>query len=128
MEQRAEDRVTIAMPFDQLVPAIDERVRGGPRGEQVEVRQISRAPARQLQQEQVLDARRPELEIGDRRSCVLPTSQSRQPRRREAVDAEERRDRHGRPACHRGWSKKIRNLATLSWASILSARRAVPPS
>lgn len=58
--------MTIAMPLDELVPAIHQRVRGGPRREQIEVREFTRSPARQLQQEQVLDAKHPELEIGDR--------------------------------------------------------------
>jgi hypothetical protein len=54
-----------SMPLDELVPAIHQRVRGGPRREQIEIREISRSPARPLEQEQVLDAKRPELEIGD---------------------------------------------------------------
>jgi hypothetical protein len=32
-----EDRVSIAMPPDELVPAIHQRVRGGPRCDQLEI-------------------------------------------------------------------------------------------
>jgi hypothetical protein len=58
--------MAIAMPLDELVPAIHQRVHGGPRREQVEVGEIAQAPTRQFQQEQILDAKRSELEIGDR--------------------------------------------------------------
>ena len=62
-----EDRVSIVVPVDELVPAIHQRVRGGSRRQQIEVREILRLPARQRQQEQVLDAKTPsELEISDR--------------------------------------------------------------
>ena len=58
----------VAVPLDELVSPIHERVHGGGRREQIEVGEIPGPAARQLQQEQVLDAK-----CRSSRSEILPS-------------------------------------------------------